>query len=103
MRRAVTLILLTLASCVAAPLPTVTVPPQPTASSAPVATVTATLAPTGEPPIGLIHPKAIAVGQINVLEAWCTAQGTVWTLYNWGIVQSTDDDGIKACIERGVV
>lgn len=102
MRRALCVILLTLASCVAAPLP-VTEPVQPTASSAPVPTVTATLAPTNEPPIGLMHPKAIAVGQINVLEAWCTAQGTVWTLYNWGMVQSTDDDGIKACIERGQV
>ncbi len=102
MRRAVTIFLLS-ALCACAPLPPVTAPPQPTASSAPVATVTATLAPTGEPPIGLIHPKAIAVGQINVLEAWCTAQGTVWTLYNWGMVQSTDDDGIKACIEAGKV
>jgi hypothetical protein len=99
MRRAVTLLLLTLASCVAAPLPTVTEPPQPTASSAPVATVSA----TPEPPIKQFHPLPRALETIDVLASVCEARATTWLVYDFGMTKVYDADVDKSCRERGTL
>ena len=69
----------------------------------PVSTATVTIPPTTEPPFKLLHPQAIAVVSINVLQAVCYSRHTVWALYSWGMVQYEDEAAEQACIAAGVV
>jgi len=70
----------------------------------PTVSMTATvIPPTTEPPFKLLHPQAIAVGSINVLQAVCYSRHTVWALYSWGMVQYEDEAAKQACIAAGVV
>lgn len=111
LRKLATVLVFAAAAC--GPVPTVTLPPpSPVTLTAafetltPLGTITLTVSPapsvtvqpTPDVPYASFHPIARGVESINVLESVCESRATTWNVYSWGMVQSFDDAGNKACI-----